>query len=162
MPAASQVGSFFLLACADDTSLVAESDETDNCLASATAVQVIKPDLIVFSVTNPPANASPGGGFSVTDTTKNQGTAQANSSTTRYYLSVDGTKDAGDILLGGSRSTGLLAVGASSTGTLTVTIPAGSASGAYRLLACADDTGFINEASETNNCLASATTVQIP
>ncbi|HEU5182291.1 MAG TPA: M36 family metallopeptidase [Candidatus Polarisedimenticolia bacterium] len=162
VPTASPAGSFYLLACADDTSQVAESDETDNCLASTTTIQVTKPDLIVFSITNPPASAAPGTGFSVTDTTKNQGTAQANSSTTRYYLSLDMSKDAGDVLLSGSRGTGILAAGASSTGTLTVTIPAGTAAGAYRLLACADDTGFINEASETNNCLASTTTVQIP
>jgi hypothetical protein len=162
VPAAAPAGVLLLLACADDTSLVAESDESDNCLASATSVQVLKPDLIVFSVSNPPAAATPGSGFSVTDTTRNQGTSQANSSTTRYYLSLDGAKDAGDTLLTGSRSTGILAANASSTGTLTVTVPAGTTSGTYRLLACADDTGFINEASETNNCLASATTVQIP
>jgi len=162
VPAASAPGTYTLLACADDTSQVIESDETNNCLASATTVQVTKPDLVVTSITNPPANASAGSAFSVTDTTKNQGTGQANSSTTRYYLSLDTSKDAADRLLTGSRGTGILAAGASSTGSLNVSIPAGTPSGLYYLLACADDTASINESSESNNCLASSSTIQIP
>jgi len=162
VPAASAPGTYYLLACADDTSLVIEINETNNCMASATTLQVTKPDLVVTSITNPPANASAGSAFSVTDTTRNQGTGQANSSTTRYYVSLDTSKDAADRLLTGSRGAGILAAGASSTGTLNVSIPAGTPSGVYYLLACADDTAFINESSETNNCLASLTTVQIP
>jgi subtilase family serine protease len=162
VPAASAPGTFYLLACADDTSQVIESNETNNCLASSLTTQVTKPDLVVTSVSNPPAGAAAGSAFSVTDTTQNQGTGSANSSTTRYYLSLDGSKDATDRLLTGSRGVGILAAGAASSGSLNVGIPAGTPSGLYFLLACADDASFINESSETNNCLASTGQVQIP
>ena len=39
---------------------------------------------------------------------------------------------------------------------MTLTIPVATALGAYRLLACGDDTGLVAEASEGNNCLADA------
>jgi subtilase family serine protease len=162
VPASSAPGTFHVLACADDTSLVIESNETNNCIASTLTIQITKPDLVVISISNPPAGASAGSAFSVTDTTKNQGNGSANSSTTRYYLSLDTSKDAADRLLTGSRGVGILAAGASSTGSLNVSIPAGTPAGLYWLLACADDTSFINESSEANNCLASSSTLQIP
>jgi subtilase family serine protease len=162
VPAAASPGTFRLLACADDTSLVIESDETDNCRASSGSVQVTKPDLVVSAISNPPGSASAGSSFPVTDTTRNQGTGSANSSTTRYYLSLDTVKDASDRLLTGSRGVGILAAGASSSGSLSAAIPAGTPSGTYYLLACADDTSFINESDETNNCLASTAQLQIP
>jgi subtilase family serine protease len=40
-----------------------------------------------------------------------------------------------------------------------VTIPSTTAPGTYVLIACADDTGAVAEANETNNCRASATAV---
>jgi hypothetical protein len=162
VPTSSAPGTFHVLACADDTSLVIESNETNNCIASTLTIQITKPDLVVISISNPPAGASAGSAFSVTDTTKNQGNGSANSSTTRYYLSLDTSKDAADRLLTGSRGVGILAAGASSTGSLNVSIPAGTPSGLYWLVACADDTSFINESSEANNCLASSSTLQIP
>jgi len=162
VPASSTAGTYRLLACADDTALVIESDETNNCRASTGTIQVTKPDLIVLTITNPPASVSAGSSFSVTDTTKNQGTGSANSSTTRYYLSLDGLKDASDRLLTGSRGVGILAAGATSSGTLNVTVPSGTPTGLYTLLGCADDLSSINESNEANNCLASSTQVQIP
>ena len=53
---------------------------------------------------------------------------------------------------------------ASSTGTVTVTLPASAPAAAYVLLACSDDIGQVPESSETDNCKASSTqvTVQAP
>jgi PKD repeat protein len=39
----TEVGIYYLLACADDTQQVAEGDETNNCVASGTRVQVVVP-----------------------------------------------------------------------------------------------------------------------
>ena len=39
----------------------------------------------------------------MTDTVKNIGAVPSGTSTTRYYLSLDGVKNAGDTLLTGSR-----------------------------------------------------------
>jgi uncharacterized repeat protein (TIGR01451 family) len=159
IPTNTGLGTYYLLACADDLMNVSETDETNNCLASATTIVVSRPDLIETAVSNPPATASPGTGFGVTDTVQNQGVLAAGSSRTRYYLSADTQRDVGDKLLSGSRLVAGLGAGAMSTGTVTVTIPTNTGLGTYYLLACADDQTSVIETDETNNCLASAATM---
>jgi carboxypeptidase T len=159
IPSTTALASYFLLACADDLSKVTESDESNNCRTSATRVQITRPDLIETSLTGPPAAAASGGAFSVSDTAQNQGLVAAGTSTVHYYLSLDTSKDASDKLLSGSRTVPALASGASSTGTLSVTIPSSTSPGNYYLLACADDNASVTETDETNNCRASATQV---
>src|SRR5206468_216167 len=151
-------GTYFLLACADDTLVVPETSESNNCKASTTQVTVSGPDLIETAVSNPPASVAPGGTFSVTDTVQNTGSAAAAASTTRYYLSTT-TSKSGARLLTGSRAVPSLAPSATSSGTVTVTVSAGTAGGTYHLLACADDTLVVPETNESNNCKASATQV---
>jgi len=141
---------------------VGESDETNNCLASEGTLEVTKPDLLESAVTDPPASVPAGSSFPVTDTVLNQGNGTGGGSTTRYYLSTDGVKDAGDRLLTGARGVGILAPGGTSSGTVTVTVPAATPAGLYHLLACADDTGTLAEGDEANNCRASAGQVIIP
>jgi subtilase family serine protease len=160
IPTTTALGTYYLLVCADDTHIVTESDETDNCTASTTTVQVGVSDLVETAVTNPPATATVGSSFSVTDTVQNQGTGPSNAATTRYYLSSDGA--AKTRLLTGSRTVAALAVSASSTGTVSVTVSAGTMSGTYFLLVCADDTSIVTEGDETNNCLSSVTPVVVP
>jgi subtilase family serine protease len=168
VPTTTTLGTYYLLACADDAGIltVAESNEANNCIASAALVQVKAPDLpdlIETSVSNPPALVTLGGSFSVTDTVINQGAVGAGPSMTQYYLSTDTTKSSGDKLLTGIRSVPALGPGAASTGTLTVTVPTTTALGTYYLLACADDAGIstVAESNETNNCIASSTVVEI-
>ena len=161
VPVSTKLGFYFLLACADDPTVEAETNETNNCRASATTVEVRAADLIESAVNNPPASASPGDSFSATDTVVNQGNAQAGVSTTRYRLSVDTKKSANDLLLAGTRAIPTLAAQASSMGTVTVTIPPTAAPGMYHLLACSDDLKKVPESNEKNNCTASATRVSI-
>ena len=85
----------------------------------------------------------------------------AGASTTRYYLSKDPAKGAGDILLSGARQLGVLPPFKFSTGTVAVTVPAGTAPGAYYLLACADDLGAVKQYDETNNCLSTASPITV-
>ncbi len=119
------------------------------------------PDLVETSVSNPPANAVLGDKFDITDTVKNQGVGTGGPSTTRYYLSLDAVKSSTDKVLTGTRAVpGLLASG-TSTGTVTVTIPASIVSKPYFLLACADDLKKVSESNENNNCIASQTKVQV-
>ena len=158
-PSTTPLGTYHLLACADDTLVVIETDDNNNCIASATTVQVTRPDLIELAVSNPPATAKPGDAFLVSDTAKNQGQVNAAASTTRYYLSVDGIKDSSDKLLSGSRSVPLLGPGLTNTGSRTVTVPNGTTLGTYLLLACADDPKAVVEIDDNNNCIASGTTV---
>ena len=164
IPAATPLNNYVLLACADDLSTVAETNEGNNCLAAAgsATVTVTRPDLLEDTVTSPPPTKARGTTFSVTGTTRNAGTVASGASTTRYYLSVDAVKNAGDILLVGSRAVpGLAAGAATSPATITVTIPSTTPSNTYLLLACADDLNTVVETTETNNCKASATGVNV-
>ena len=118
-------------------------------------------DLVETALSNPPVVVLLKEKFSVTDTVENQGTGPARASSTRYYLSFDTSKDSGDELFEENRSVPALASGDASTGTIKLKVPAGTQPGAYYLLACADDTTLVDEADETNNCLASTTTVDV-
>ena len=154
-------GTYYLLACADDTGLVTESIENNNCRASGTTVRVPGPDLVVSAVSNPPGSVLVGGSFSVTETVLNQGDAGGVASSDRYYLSLNTTYESGDKLLTGTRSVAALGAGASSTGTAPVTVPATTALGTYYLIVCADGGGAVQETNELNNCRASGTTVGV-
>jgi len=161
--ASTAVGPYFLLACADDTGQIPETNESNNCRASTGPVQVTpaSADLIVSSVEDPAASTLSGGSFRVTDITRNVGAASAGASTTRYYLSLDAIRGAGDILLSGVRAIPPLAPGAVSTAAVTVFIPSGTPAGTYLLLACADDLGVVAETNEGNNCSAATRTTQL-
>ena len=119
-----------------------------------------RPDLLETAVSAPPATAVRGTSFSVTDTVLNQGALAAGTSTTRYYLSANPVKDGNDRLVG-SRSVPALGASATSTGTASVAVPSNMSLGAYYLIACADKTTNVTESDETNNCLASDTSVQV-
>lgn len=98
--------------------------------------------------------ATPGGTFSVSETTVNAGPGASPSTKTRYWLSTDAVKGAGDLLLSGVHSVPSLPAGVSHTATVKVTVPASTALGAWFLLACADDTGAVDEGDEADNCIA--------
>jgi subtilase family serine protease len=160
VPSTTRLGRYFLLACADDTRLVSETDETDNCRASATTLVVRAPDLVEAALGNPPARVTPGGTFAITDTVRNHGNASAAASTTRYYLSRDAAKSTSDTRLSATRSVPSLAAGAQSAGSRILTVPL-TATGAYFLLVCADDLKKSAESNESNNCRASATQLAV-
>ena len=151
-------GTYFLLACADDTLVVPEINENNNCKASAAQVTVSGPDLIETAVSDSPTTLTTSGTFSVTDTVHNTGSAAAAASTTRYYLSTTTSKSGSSILLTGSRSVPSLAPAATSNGNGSVTVPSTLPHGTYFLLACSDDAKPVLQTTESNNCKASATT----
>lgn len=74
----------------------------------------------------------------------------ADPSLTQLYLSTNSTLDPSDILIG-SREMPALAAGTSSSGSTTVTIPQGTASGTWYIIAKADAGGVVIEISESNN-----------
>jgi subtilase family serine protease len=127
---------------------------------AAGQVTVSGTDLVESSVTDPPATVAIGGSFSVTDTVQNNGNTSAGASTTRYYLSTNGSKS-GARQLNGSRSVPSLAAGATSSGSVGVMVSSGTATGTYYLLACADDTLVVPETNESNNCKASTGQVTV-
>ena len=161
LPGDIPVGTYFLLACADDLGVVIESAEADNCRVAPTQVAVQLSNYTVTTVSNPPALIGPGGRLTVTDTTRNTTGVPAAASTTRYYLSLDTARSGDDVLLTGARAVPALAALASSMGTATVTLPGDTPVGAYFLLACAEDLDAVLESDETDNCKASSTQVNV-
>jgi subtilase family serine protease len=145
IPAGTATGLYTLIARADATDAVSETYENNN---TTSATLRIGPDLTVSSLTVP-TSAGAGTTISVTDSTRNAGGGASGASTTRYYLSTDGTPG-GDVELG-SRAVPALAPSATSTGTVTLAIPAGTAGGSYFVIAVADADGAVPETNEGNN-----------
>jgi subtilase family serine protease len=146
IPAATTVGTFNIIAKADQAGVVTELLETNNTRSSTIN---IGPDLFISTVSGPSA-ATRGATIAVTETTVNQGGAPAPATSTAFYLSANTTLDAGDVLLG-SRTIGELAAGTSSNGTTLLTIPTGIATGYYRIIAKCDNGSIVVETAETNN-----------
>jgi subtilase family serine protease len=155
IPSHTTTGGYFLLARADGLDVALESSESNNARAKALRVG---PDLVVSKLVASGV-AQPGIGIVVTDTTRSQpGAAPSGASTTRFYLSTNRSYDAGDVPLG-ARTVPSLIGGASSAASTVLTVPAGTAPGAYHLVARADAFDVVVEASETNNTRTLALTV---
>lgn len=154
IPANTAVGSYYVLARADASAVVSETNEANNIKTMALS---LGPDLVV-SVLSAPASGGAGTTITVTDTAKNQGGSGAGASTTKFYLSTNTTFDIGDVVLG-SRAAPALAAGASSAATTALVLPAGTVSGNYFLLAVSDANQVVVEAKEGNNVTSRALTI---
>ena len=146
IPAGHAAGYYYLFARADGGSLLAETQEDNNGAIRSFSVG---PDLIV-SITSTPWPIVAGTPALVKDNVSNRGGGEAGASVVNFYLSTNYILDAGDSLLG-SRSIGALAAGASNAGSLSITIPTGTAPGYYYVIAKADSGLAVAEVSETNN-----------
>jgi subtilisin family serine protease/uncharacterized membrane protein len=149
IPSGTAPGSYYLFAKADNGGAVTETQETNN---TAVKVVTIGPDLAI-STAIVTASVKAGLAATVNDTVINQGGGDAGSSSVRYYLSTNYTLDASDPLLAESRPVPALAAGVSSSGSTSVTIPAGTAPGTYYIFVKADGDGSVVESSETNNAV---------
>lgn len=150
IPPATATGTYYLFAKADGDAAVTETQESNN--TTLRSIQV-GGDIVITALTMP-LKAGAATSIPVSDTTKNQGAATVGASTTRFFLSVNFQLDASDVVLAGARAVPALAPGAISTGTTTVTIPAGVATGAYFVIAVADADGVVAETQEANNTAA--------
>ena len=158
IPESTATGNYYILATADSANGLAEVYENNNTRSSA--LLRVGPDLTV-TVLNGPASARAGTAIVMTDTTKNQGGGAAPGSSTSFYLSTNGTLDAGDVLLG-TRVVGALAANASASGPATLPIPQTTAPGTYYVIAKADGSGDIAETVETNNTRAKSLRIDPP
>jgi len=146
IPVSTGVGLFYVIARADADGVIAETQESNN-----TSYKPIRvgPDLVLPALTVPSTGAA-GGTLTVSDTTRNQGGGAAAASATRFYLSANTALDGGDVALG-SRAVEPLAAGASSTGSTAVTIPPGTGTGLFYVIARADADASVAETQESNN-----------
>ena len=107
------------------------------------------PDFAVSSLTVPSAGGADSP-LTLNETTRNQGPGPSEASATGYYISSNETLDAGDTLIG-TRMVPALAPGASSAASVTVTLPAGLATGTWYIVAKADHADLLVEGQEGNN-----------
>jgi subtilase family serine protease len=125
-------------------------------LASTCGRESARPDLVVSSLSNPPAVVIQGGSFPVKDRTRNIGGASARATVTQYYLSSSGHRTAA-----GRRSVIRLRARRSSLGSADAKVSPTLGPGTYSLLACADGARAVKEANERNNCRTAATSLVV-
>ena len=147
IPAGTSAGGYYIIAKADGTGVVLETQELNN--TKNASVTKIGPDLIESS-TVVPGVAGAGMSLTVSETVKNQGSDVAGPSTTSFYLSTNLSLDPNDVFLG-SRSVPALAVGATSTASTALVIPAGTATNIIYVLVKADANNDVAESTESNN-----------
>src|SRR5947209_5276589 len=146
IPAGTGTGNYYIIAKADANNVVPETNKGNNLYYWYIQVG---PDLVI-STLSAPSTGGAGLTFTITDTTKNQGAGAAGASTTGFYLSASTVLDASAAVLG-SRAIPALAAGATSSGSTTVTIPAGTPAGNYYIIAKADADSAVTETNEGNN-----------
>jgi parallel beta-helix repeat protein len=147
IPSGTTPGMYFIIGKADADNVITESNEDNN---TKYRMITIGPDLQVSSLIAP-ASASKGATINITDTTRNNGAAEAISSTTKFYLSTNRVLDLNDTSLG-SRSIPILAAHGSSTGDTSVTIPLDTSPNMwYYIIGKADADSNITEYNENNN-----------
>ncbi len=161
LPASFTAGSYFLSAVADAGNAIPETGGSDgvalNGRVAAKTITVIRPDLVVSTLTGP-LRAARGGTAAVTATVKNLAAspATAPASSLKFYLSDDQTLDGTDVELSPARTVPALAAGGVSTAVTTLTIPPSVTTGNKFILARADALDQVIEAQEGNNVTARA------
>ncbi|WP_242334059.1 MULTISPECIES: CARDB domain-containing protein [unclassified Anaeromyxobacter] len=155
VPSSVAQATYYLGVFLDPYDQVKEASETNNASAGA-ALTLDRPDLAPTAVSGPPA-ALTGETITVSYTLSALPTgAGVTSPPLGIYLSSDLFITPQDISVG-TAYPGDLASGASRSGTVTLTIPAGIAGGTYQLGAFADPYGTTPESDEANNGLAGGT-----
>jgi hypothetical protein len=156
IPAGTPMSQRFLIAKADNGNAQVEANEGNNTRALAFKVG---PDYIVSILSTVPATIPAGSGFTINDTTKNNGGPVAIETINRFYFSTDQVLNLATDALVAERVVPPLAAGQSSVGSTAATMPAGATPGTRYIIAVTDALGQAAEVSETNNRRVVAVTV---
>ena len=117
----------------------------------AASVDAANPDLVVSTLSDPPATARAGDSFSLTSVVKNVVTSPgsvAGASTTKFYLVRGSTKKN----LKGVQAIPELAPGASDGAAVALSVFSDTIPDTYSVQACADADEIVSEVSNSNNC----------
>lgn len=151
---------YTLQACADGPKALAEENEANNCANAAQTITVLKvPNLLVSSITNPPATVTLGGSFKLTNSVRNVGSVSAGTTNTKYYLVLvaDGTRKD----LQGTQVVPILNAGQTFSEQETLTVREDTVPGQYKVQACADGGKDVAESNEDDNCTTTAAVMKI-
>ena len=161
--AATAPGTYALQGCADTAKVVTEGDEQDNCLLSASTVQVKGlPDLIVNAVrlATPTVTVARGGTVPITIVVRNQGFVDASASAVKLSLVVTPGAAPTKTIPEAPAVPAVLKDG-KQTVQATVTIPSGTPVGTYVIQGCVDAAKLVKETSDDNNCATSSGTLNV-
>jgi len=165
VPSSMQIAPYYVLVCADNNGIVPEGNERNNCRFSTNKIMFGYQNLMMKSLSNPPATIPTNQPFRVTDTVFNNGQVPIDVETvTKYYMSDDRTVG-NDVYLGNRVVPAGLLGGAENTGSswLVFLWEWAADQRPFYLLACADNTALLREWSEQNwdNCRFSDTRFQM-
>lgn len=163
VPSGVAPGRYYVIGCADDLGVVAEADETNNCVASTATTELTTsvPNLrAVFTVAEPARLAV--GDTLYLETTVNQTNSRTSTGYTgaRFFLSTDALRGPGDRALPEPVKVPGLGYDVDWEITKSVTLPT-IAPGDYYVLGCADIPDRTVETSETDNCDATSTRIVV-
>ena len=151
--APSNPGIYYYGACVDTVN--GESETTNNCSLPVT-VTSRGSDLEVGTPTVSDTSPEPGASFTLSATVSNTGSAASLPTTLRYYRSRDATITRSDTPVG---TDAVPALGATVTGSESISVTAPSNPGIYYYGACVD---AVNGESETTNNCSLPVTVTVP
>lgn len=146
-------GNFFLLARADTSSVIAESNESDNTGTSTTTVLVRQPfvDLQPTFVAKP-TTFTPGATATIVATIKNNGNVSFKGTVPlTYVITSQGTVNETDTQLTTLSPKLSLSAGKSKSVKIKVPFPSTLATGAYQVGVNVDSTNVVAESDESNN-----------
>lgn len=165
IPADVPGGTYWVGAIADAGLDVLETLEADNTRVAAQPLTVTvppRPDLVPVSLSFTPTvvDTTLGETVHVSESLTNSGVVPAGAFRVGVYLSTNNVISTSDVLLG-SRDVGGLAVGASSSATSDLAVPAGVGAGTYYVGLIVDDLGQELELSEANDALLASSTLDV-
>ena len=153
-------GNYYIVAVIDPLNETCETNKLDSIIASSTTTNICTPDLVVTSISAGSTTYKRGDTLTIKNTVKNQGTDISGDINVKFYLSKDSNITTSDTYLGQRTISGGLKAGASDTNFTDFTI-LNNLSGNYYVGAIVYPTNFIFESDESNNILASPTTIKI-
>lgn len=161
LPRAAPGGTYEVVACADGDHAIDDAEESNNCRIASTSLEVPAPGLVVDQVTPRAGSVRAGAALRVTTVVRNQGGSRAGASMVTYFVSATGMRDGSETPLHGMLRIGSLYSGTQAEAIARVVVPRTLPAGLYFVVACADGTRRMSKTGETNNCRASAVTVQV-
>ena len=150
--APSSAGTYYYGACADP--VPGESDTQNNCSKAVTITvgQTRTIEIVVDFVSVSPSSLEPGERFTLNAAVRNQGSGSSDSTTLRYYRSINSSISTSDTEVG-TDYVGSLQAGQSSDESISLNAP--SSAGTYYYGACADPVP--GESDTQNNCSKAVT-----
>jgi len=162
VPSNLTAGTYYLGVIADRSNVINETNETNNSLQAADAIQVVvNIDLQPTEITPASNTWHSGASTSVSSTITNHGTSS--SGTTTYagiYLSADAMITSSDQLLA-THLVRDLGPGLSNAHMSNIVVPSNLTAGTYYLGAIADRSNAISETNEANNALLATDVIDV-